>query len=374
MSKKTLNAFIARGVESKLASSLAESGLTLTKLKYLKLEELVKLGLTNEVSKSIFKEQRPPIPSKTVVKLLYQSKWTCCVCRDKNKGIIIHHIKEWNISKDHSEENLVVLCLEHHDLAHTKKELSLNLTENKLKELKKLWLEKVSLQDTQIIRGLTVLENPEGWDYFNHNRIFEIYLRKNLSNIHFKTTMVAKKKSWINDLGTLCLTDDDKIHLYHSGDGYLMYFYMAELFDEVLKTLSLVDLTNKFNKSDLGALIQEGSYIGLQAGFYFKNLSEKSEGREQRRLCYYKKAKMKIQFEFDAYEATSISAWGSHLVGHKTSTVIGRIKSIINKKENITITISCLAMGNYFKAHNYKEEKQYPVSPVPASPEKSGSD
>ncbi|WP_159295926.1 hypothetical protein [Tenacibaculum maritimum] len=134
---------------------------------------------------------------------------------------------------------------------------------------------------------------------------------------------------------------------------------MAELFDAVLKSTPLVDLTDKFNKSDINSLINRGTYIGIQAGVYFRKLTEVSEGRGQRRLCYYKKNKIKLQFEFDAYEATSISAWAYHLAGHKSATIIGLVKSITNEKDNIIIAISCLAMGCNFKNHNSKQEKYY---------------
>ncbi|WP_159295924.1 HNH endonuclease signature motif containing protein [Tenacibaculum maritimum] len=197
-----MNAFIARGIDSQLANSLVQQKLTLSKLKLKKTSELIDLGIDSKIADIISKEQRPPIPEETVIKLLYQSKWTCCICRDVSKGVIIHHIKEWNISKDHSEENLVVLCPNHHDLAHTKKDLTLNLTESKLKEIKKEWLKEVSLQDTNTIRGLTIAEHTSGWDYFNHNRIFEIFLKKGISNRNFKTTLTGQRKGWINELGT----------------------------------------------------------------------------------------------------------------------------------------------------------------------------
>lgn len=359
MSKKTLKALIAREIDSKLANSLVQQNLTLSKLKSKTIDELIQLGINKDVAKNISKEQRPPIPEETVIKLLYKSKWTCCICRDRSKGVIIHHIKEWNISKDHSEENLVVLCPNHHDLAHTKKDLTLNLSESKLKEIKKEWLKEVRFQDTQTIRGLTIAEHTSGWDYFNHNRIFEIYLKKGISNENFRSTITALNKGWINNLGTYNLVDNNERHIYHFGEGYLMYFYMAELFDEVLKNTPLVDLTDKFNRSHINSLVEIGTYIGIQAGLYFKNLTKINEGRGQRRLCYYQKSKIRIQFEFDAYEATSISAWACHLAGHKSATVIGLVKSITYENDNMTITISCLAMGCNFKNHDYRREIYY---------------
>lgn len=72
---------------------------------------------------------------------------TCCVCRDRSQGIIVHHIDEFSDSRSHAEDNLVVLCLNHHGEAHTKRELQLNLTPERLRKLKARWLKDVKQYD-----------------------------------------------------------------------------------------------------------------------------------------------------------------------------------------------------------------------------------
>ena len=56
-------------------------------------------------------------------KVLYESAMTCCICRDKNQAVIVHPIEEYSVSRSHAEDNLVVLCLNHHGAAHTKRKL-----------------------------------------------------------------------------------------------------------------------------------------------------------------------------------------------------------------------------------------------------------
>ncbi|WP_066044497.1 HNH endonuclease signature motif containing protein [Bathymodiolus septemdierum thioautotrophic gill symbiont] len=66
---------------------------------------------------------RPKIPKAIENRLLYESAYACVVCQ--SDGCHIHHIDQ-----DHSnnkENNLVVLCIKHHDEAHTKRQLSKNL-------------------------------------------------------------------------------------------------------------------------------------------------------------------------------------------------------------------------------------------------------
>ncbi len=145
----TLKALLARGIDSTKATFLVKEKYTIKSLSTLGSEQLKKIGLTEVEINSIFKK-RPPIPNEIVTSLLQKSRSTCCVCRDSKQPIIIHHINEWNTSKSHNEENLVVLCLNHHDEAHTKKELSLNLTPQRIRASKKDWEEKVKKYDKEL--------------------------------------------------------------------------------------------------------------------------------------------------------------------------------------------------------------------------------
>ena len=81
---------------------------------------------------------RKKIPDKLQDSLLYKSANTCCVCRDIKKGCHIHHIDE-NASNSNQENNLIVLCTGCHDEAHTKHQLSQNLTPSRLLSFKKAW-------------------------------------------------------------------------------------------------------------------------------------------------------------------------------------------------------------------------------------------
>lgn len=124
MGKNTFNALMARGFDSETAHRLAEAGHTLNSLKTLDVNKLRSLNIPEELIDIILREKRPPIPPKTLDKVLFESRWTCCVCRDRRQGIIVHHIHEYSDSRSHDEDNLVVLCLNHHGEAHTKRNFS----------------------------------------------------------------------------------------------------------------------------------------------------------------------------------------------------------------------------------------------------------
>ena len=357
MSKRIKNALISRGFNSKLSEKLIAQGYTLSKLKQESKFALEKLGLTSELIDNLKNEIRPPIPQETVVKLLHESRYCCCICRDNTNGIIIHHIEEWSKSHDHSENNIIVLCPNHHDLAHSKKDLSLNLTKSRLIELKNKWIEEVKYLDNQIIIGLTKTSYSR-WDYFNHKRVFELYFKFNIDNSNFKTTETVKQLGLINSIGTFEIKKDKRNQLYDFGNGYLLYYYMQELFSEIILNLPIIDITDKYNRTDINSLIKVGSIIALQAGFYFKDIS-KTKDQNQNRKCYYQKEGILVEFIFDAYEATSNSSWAVHLAGHKTATVIGFVTSLINESNKIIITISSLAIGCYMDEHPYRKIQYY---------------
>lgn len=147
MSQRTLIALVRRGFDLETASRLASTGHTLKLLKSLDESALRALDISEDMVSAIFREPRPPIPLETLGKVLYESRMTCCVCRDRNRGVIVHHIHEFSDTRSHDESNLVVLCLDHHGEAHTRRALQMNLTANRLRDLKSRWLADVREHD-----------------------------------------------------------------------------------------------------------------------------------------------------------------------------------------------------------------------------------
>jgi len=126
MGEKTFNALMERGFDSETANCLEKAGYTLSSLTSLDDNELLSLNISEELIDIIRKGKRPPIPSETMNKLLFKSGWACFVCGKTSGGIIVHHIEKYSESHSHDEDNLIVLCLNHHGEAHTKMELQLN--------------------------------------------------------------------------------------------------------------------------------------------------------------------------------------------------------------------------------------------------------
>src|SRR4028119_626105 len=166
MGLKTFNALMERGFDSETANRLEKAGYTLSSLTTLDDNKLIFLNISEELIDIIRDEKRPAIASETMNKLLLESRYTCCVCRDRSGGIIVHHIEKYSESHSHDEDNLVVLCLNCHGEAHTTRELQLNLNRDRLRQSKKLWLERVKQLDNR--EALSA--NPE-YSYQSINQI-----------------------------------------------------------------------------------------------------------------------------------------------------------------------------------------------------------
>jgi hypothetical protein len=83
--------------------------------------------------------KRPDVPDATAREVLRKAMHRCSICYQEQ--VIIHHIDENPENND--ESNLVVICLHHHGLAHTRFEMTRNLTPALLKDYKREWEQRV---------------------------------------------------------------------------------------------------------------------------------------------------------------------------------------------------------------------------------------
>jgi hypothetical protein len=279
---KTFYGFLARGIDIDTTNRLIEKQYTINKLKKLKIDELLNLGISIDVVNNLLTETRPPIPTNIVVNILYKSAFTCCICRDLSQPIVIHHIIEWNKSKDHSEQNLVALCLDHHGLAHITAKISQNLTPSIIRKVKSSWENEVRKNEARAILGLAEIEGAR-WDYINHTRLFELaeIFKINMKHIFLRELIslgISNKYGLINDPMVWRIKDLPTLYLYEFGDGTKLYLYVKNLLEQVLSKLKIIDITKRWNRTEIKALIKPGIFISCQGAFYFKS-SNNNEGR-----------------------------------------------------------------------------------------------
>lgn len=330
MSNQTYNALMSRGINSDLAYKLIHEGYTIETLSQENDTQLKKLGLS-QVSIEYLHKKRPPIPDEVRIKLIYQTRNVCCVCRGTNsKSVVIHHIQPWSISHSHDIDNLILLCPMCHDKAHTKHEISQNLTPEVLLGLKQEWLDKIRDDDKKIIKIKKKPKNPfcnPTWDYFNHSRIIE-YTGKEI-------------------MGFSDFVDKGKNEQYlYSGElrTTRIYHEFVDLLGTLLDSKEYYFVDNHTPLNEIQKLVCQGAIIILTANHRFKRETSVDTGHGQRRLGYFKKHGIKFEFRFDAWECTSCSANGN-LSGRWTCTSILLIRSVTKTNDGITCNATCLGIG-----------------------------
>jgi len=121
MTDRKLRNLLAVGLPSALAAKAVSKGFSLTRLKQASKRELQRAFERNEVRDLKTAVARRAIPGETIERLITECGWKCCLCwrfRDE-QCVVIHHIEKHAQTQDDSFDNLVVLCLQHHALAHS---------------------------------------------------------------------------------------------------------------------------------------------------------------------------------------------------------------------------------------------------------------
>lgn len=366
MNQRTINALLSRGLASELAANLSAKGFTLKALKQMKAEKLSQIGLSKLDIKQLHAGERPPIPESTLINLLWRNRRTCCVCRKQNKSIIVHHIEEWSVSRDHSIENLAVLCLDCHDLAHTKKQLSQNLTPKELRENKIRWENIVSKQDFQTLFNLKTSRSSARWDWINCRRVFELFEELNFAISDLSKFNSLKEQGFLDDRGFI--TDDLKWNIDKKRRHYFLDFggafniagYLGAILEDVIKKIPVIDITPILNRrSELKVLVEMGSFISIQAPFYFSTIIDGISDVDEVKKAYYRGYNLRVEFTFQPWYCTSSSAKHGAMSGRHVQTVFGFVRDISTYDDELIISLSCLGAGTGFKRHENRIKSDF---------------
>ena len=321
--------------------------------------KLLRLKLDEDTQAKL---KRPPIPPKRLFNLLRKCKRICCVCRTSNLNIVVHHIKEWHLSKSHSEKNLVVLCLNDHGEAHTERKLGQNLTPEQIRKHKEAWEKEVRTADARAVIGLSKLEGAN-WDYINHTRLFRFASQlgidfRNASTFgRLRVLNIVSQDGHLNNPKLWTVGSQPKFYLYDMGENLLLYRYVSSIVESVVERLGTVDISAA-SKEELKIMATNGSLVFVQAPFYFRNEAQSFKGKGQVRKGYTKISGINVQFTFDAWECTSCSSKVDRLSGRKVASVVGLVSGTEFAKNGGTIQLSCLAMGTYFQRIHWRSRPQ----------------
>lgn len=339
---RSVLALIARSVCSDLAQRLVFDGHTIGTLKTKSVDELLSLGLSEAIAKNL-RSGRTPIPEKRLVKLLHDNKWVCCVCRSRDDAVIIHHIVPWTTSRSHDADNLVVLCPNDHSKAHSQNDLAQNLTPARLRELKRLWEAKVKIDDSIAIQR-AVQSVGEYWYFFNLLRLYEFAEHNQIDLKTLHRYSQARLAGILDADGHLVPDNRNSLYAYSGSHAQVGYGYAKDLFMRLLEKLSITNISDRFDKGDLSNTIIKNDLIYVEGAHNFKQLNTVSSGPDQLVRGSRSANSVRIEFVFDRWLATSISANTVWLSGRKVVGSFCRVGDI-TRSDDKKIIIQCTVLA-----------------------------
>jgi len=323
---RTEAALLSRGLDSANSERLRKDGWTLAKLKECDDRRLIDLGIPKFVIEKLRSGPRSEIPFTTLVQVLFANRFTCCVCRDEKKSIVVHHIRDWAESHDHSPDNLAVLCLDDHGKAHSVNKLSRNLDEPTISQFKKRWEAKIRRFDTAAIINSSRV-NFDAWWYFNHVRLFELAkaLNINLGALHHYGASLAAKL--IDRQGFVRPRASRALYMYSGSEGMILYDYVREIMERVLSGLTVLNISDCLDRVVLMPLLKPADFVFVQGAHWFASSSGQERGRHQTYVGTRRANHVEVTFTFDRWEATSVSAWG-WLRGRRDAASVLRVVNV----------------------------------------------
>ena len=291
---------------------------------------------------------------------MHECRRICCVCREKDKSLVLHHTREWAKSHNHDEELLVVICVNCHGEAHTKRELGRNLTPEELLKHRTLWATDVAALDARALFDADENRNALGmaplWDYFNHRRISRAAAELSINPKALPSFARIAGKAPLDELGAIdwpTVHSGSASHAHYMYDGDIrnadgVYTYFADLLTLVVSKSKWIDLGSIWAPTKLKAVAEPGRVGILTAGFRFKSAKTMlSVGPGQDREGYYQKEKIRLHFTFDGWETTSTSS-RAMLSRIWRATAVCIIRSVDTEGPLTNIKATCLGIGTGF--------------------------
>lgn len=174
MNIRTKNKLLALGLDTGLITKIAERHLTVSGLAGQSRKSLVSAGFTEDEAELIeLKVNRKAIPTSTIENVLLKSGEVCCFCNDGNNTVPyqIHHIEEYHVAQNNSEDNLLLVCPNHHMVIHKN-----GISHAEQKQQRRIWESIFEIVSEYQAKGLSFpFGSFEAIDYERKGSIVEIF-------------------------------------------------------------------------------------------------------------------------------------------------------------------------------------------------------
>lgn len=297
-------------------------------------------------------------------KLLYESQYACAVCQ--NRGCHIHHID--GDHSNNSEDNLIVLCIAHHDEAHTKRQLSQNLDAVALRYAKSNWVSAVreKRSKTATLSGQQDVHRDDSflsvgvtWGYINHRRVAQLARPELLEKEKRKYFDYCCRANIIDRKGVLIKPNNrnaaesyigNSIYdWYEFGDDSRVHRVYSDFVDQISHEYSPIHLDpESWTKTRVRALVRPGHFIFVERAFYFKTVSETPDN--QHRRCHTFKRKISIEFFVDTRDMFGTTSMTISFSGHQCCAALLQVKSLEETSDGwLILRCTPIALGVGFR-------------------------
>ncbi len=300
--------------------------------------------------------KRLALPQKVQSEIMYCSAFSCVVC--SSKGDHIHHIDKNNSNNDF--DNLVLLCQKHHDEAHTKRELSKNLTPQQLKTFRKEWYKTVETNrhNASTSRSTSEYKDSFGisatWGYINHARLIQStpkdFITRSNPNLFHRLVFSGV----IDGNGILIKPENfrpadsyvrNTVYDYYDYEQRIaLHVFYSDLVDFfVLNNKILYMNEDYWNRTFVKQMISPGTYIFINKAQYFKKSHEDQMNTEIDVRTF--KNKLEVQYQVNTRNMFGTTSITSSFSGHKTCASLLQVKSIEDLGEVRILHCTPFALG-----------------------------
>lgn len=298
--------------------------------------------------------KRTSISADLTTRLLYESAFTCCVCKDPKADVEIHHMD--HDPSNNVETNLVVICKNCHSKAHSTNSMARNLTPNRLKAIKIRWLSEVKLNASKAMLPSSNMEQAM-WTFINHQRLPDVMRAKG----------VKFNSSRLNPLINKGMLNEDGLPIFHlppkKGEFSTIYdrfewdisMQIHDLYRDAVDRLIIksnpIELGAIWGRKNIKTLVKPGDICFCLRGFNFSR-GEISRG-EENRLVVGRSKGVEIRFMANTRHMWGYSAILSNFVGSSFCATLLLVKNIFVEDKYLVVEGTPLAMGAGFLGTYY---------------------